>query len=754
MRKYVGQYIGRPTPAYDALQKVTGELPYTDDLFFPDLLWGKVLTSPHAHARILSIDTSAAEALEGVRAVITYDDVPQTLYNRIMRSAKDELPRTERVLDREVRFVGDKVAAVAADTESIAIHAASLIRVEYEVLPAVFDQEEALQQGAPLVYPENPDGNLLKDQLSECGDVDAALSSAEVIVENSLSTAMLHHGAIEPHQCIGRWSRGDELEIWEPQQGVHRVQIMLGLIFDLPYTKIRVHGINMGGTFGGKDGVLLEPLTLLLSKKAGGAPVKIRFNRTESIVSTYTRHAVKLYGKMALTRDGLITGFSIDSYMNAGPHCGGSINVQAAMCGKMFKVYHVPSMRFHGRAVYTNTPVGGAMRGFGSPKIFGELELLINKAAKELGMDPVELRRKNLIEPFMNDPSDKSSLGAARVKECLISGAESFRWEERTSTCRRLSDARYAYGCGVAAAMHGNGVSPFAPDITVAELMLHEDGSVLLRTGLTDHGSGTYTLEKQIVAETLQIPFSQIEFTHSDTHSCPYDMGSGASRNTWSGGSAVWAVCRQMAERMKSIAAEMMGCGAAAITMKDGLFFDDTGKSASRGDIACYAYSVRRERLLETVSYNSEHNAGSYGAHFAMVRVDRTNGNVKVLEYLAMCDIGTPLNPLLLTGQIEGAIVMGLGMALLEELRLSENGAPINKNFKKYKLPHACDIPRITVEFVDNYEQGGPYGGKSVGESSIVPVMPAIVGAVNSALNTDLHELPLTPARILAALQP
>lgn len=749
MRRYVGAYIGQPTPVMDAMEKVTGETQYADDLSFPNLLWGKVLTSPVAHARIRSIDTSAAEALPGVRAVITYQDAPETTFNRIMRWAADPLPATERVLDNIVRFVGDEVAAVAADTEEIARQAVKLIKVDYEPLPAVFDPEAALEPGAPQVYPE---GNLLKEQLTQCGDVDQALAQADVTVENETATAMIHHGAIEPHLCIARWGRGDQLEVWEPQQGVHRAQIMLGKIFQLPYSKIHIHSPIIGGTFGGKDGILLEPLALLLSKKVGGRYVKIRYNRTESMVSTYTRHAVKLYGKMALTRDGTITGFSIDSYMNAGPYCGGSINVQSAMCGKMFKVYRVPNMRFHGRAVYTNTPVGGAMRGFGSPKVFTALELLVNKAAKALEMDPVELRAKNLVVPFGEDPAAHASLGSARVGECLRLGAERFGWSERRKAPRVSPDGRYRYGYGVATAMHGNGVAPFAPDITVAELMLHEDGTVLLRTGVTDHGAGTYTLIKQIVAETLQMPMEQVAITHSDTDSCPYDMGSGASRNTWSGGAAVETVSRQMVQTLKETAAQALQCAPEEIVLEDGRFRAADGRSMTRSDLALYAYEQQKRKILEVVSYNSDTNAGSYGAHFAQVQVDTHTGQVKVLDYLAMCDVGTPLNPMLLEGQIEGAILMGLGMALFEGLVLDENGVPRNANLKKYRLPHASDMPNITVDFVDNFEEGGPYGGKSIGEASIVPVVPAIVGAVNDALDTDLGVLPLSPDRILAAL--
>ncbi len=752
MKPYLGSCIGRPAPTVDAFDKVTGSALYTDDLRFTGMLHGAVLTSPLAHARIKSIDTSAALALPGVHAVITQEDSPRVLFNRIMRWAHDPLPATERVLDDVVRFVGDEVAAVAADTEEIARRAIKLIRVEYEELPAVFDPEEALAEGAVQLYPE-AEKNLMKEQLAECGDLDKALSEAELRLENTTETAMIHHGAIEPHICIAQWTRSGELEVWEPQQGVHRAQVMLSKIFGLPYTKVHLHNDLIGGTFGGKDGILLEPLCLLLSKKAGNRPVKIRYNRAESIVSTYTRHAIRLYGRMALRRDGSITGFGFDSYMNVGPYCGGSINVMSAMCGKMFKVYDVPSMRFHGYAAYTNTPVGGAMRGFGSPKIFTALELLVNKAARALDMDPVALREKNLIQPFGAERTSGDSLGSAQVRACLAQGAAAFGWAEKWKMRKSLNTGRYLYGYGVATAMHGNGVAPFAPDITLAELMLNEDGSFLLRTAVTDHGAGSYTLLRQIVSEVMQCGLEEVFLVHSDTDSCNYDMGSGASRNTWSGGMAVETVARQLQNTMRATAAAALGCEAAALRMENGVFTAPGGKSLDRAAVSAYAYETQRTRLIELTRYNSDKNAGSYGAHFAKVRIDRETGEVKVEDYLAMCDIGTPLNPMLLEGQIEGAILMGLGMALFEGLVLDEKGVPQTVNFKKYRLPKASDMPRIEVRFVDNFEEGGPFGGKSVGESSIVPVVPAIVGAVNDALDAELGHLPLTPDKILAALQ-
>lgn len=742
------KYIGKPQPTVDAIEKVTGTTIYGDDIFLPNMLYGKVLASNCAHAKIINIDTTEAEKLEGVRAVITYKDCPQNRYNRIMRWSKDELPATELIFDQYVRYVGDKVAAVAADTIEIAKKAIQLIKVEYEELPAVFDPEEALDEKAPQIYPT---GNLLKELILERGNVNDAFSQAYEYVENETSTSMIHHAAIEPHVCIGQWTKNGELYLWGPQQGVHRAQIMLGKIFDMPYSKIHIHCPVIGGTFGGKDGIILEPIVALLSKKSG-RPVKICYTREESMVSTYTRHAMKLYGKMAATKDGLITAFEIDSFMNSGPHCGGSINVQSAMCGKMFKLYQAPNMKFHGKTAYTNTPIGGAMRGFGSPKVFTALELLINKMAKKLEIDEVEFRMKNLVEPYDLELGTSISLGNARVKDCLLQGKELFEWEKRKQEARNKSSERYAYGVGVATALHGNGVAPFAPDITLAEIMMHEDGTLLLRAGITDHGAGTYTLAKQIVAEILDMPMDHILLVHSDTDSSLFDMGSGASRNTWTGGAAVETVAKKMKVTLMQVASEALECEEKDIILENGNYINTSGKILTKSDLVCYAYEVQKRKLIEVVSYDSKTNAGSYGAHFASVRIDKKTGEIKVEDYLAVCDVGTVLNPLLLEGQVEGAIMMGLGMALFEGLRLNEFGKVTNAHFKKYRLPKTTDMPNIKIKFLDSYEEGGPFGGKSIGEASIVPVVPAILGAINDALGSELSHLPVTSEKVLNVL--
>lgn len=745
-------YLGRRIPVEDALLKVTGEKEYFDDIRRSDLLYGKILFSPYAHARILSINTEKAEKLPGVRAVITYKNTPNTLYNRITRDLRDPLPATERMFDTILRNVGDEVAAVAAETEDIAKKAIQLIEVEYEKLPVVLDPEEALLDDAVKLYSE---GNLLKRIFEQCGNVDVAISNADKLVSGTLETKALHHAAIELHGCIAHWKRDGEVEVWSPQQSPYRLQIMIARYFGIPLSKVKYHCTPIGGSFGGKQALLADLYALQLSRMTG-RPVKIRFTRRESMVATYTRHAARLYTHISVKNDGTITGISQEVFLNAGPYCGASLNIMGAMCKKLFKVYGVSNIRFDGKAVYTNALVGGAMRGFGSPLVFTALEVLMDKVAKEIGVDPVELRLKNAVKPYSKDPLTEENLYNARAIDCIKKGSELFEWKRKRLECEQLrknKDARYLRGVGMAYAMHGNGVAPFAPDITVATMSLHEDGTVVLRTAITDHGAGSNTLMKIIAAEVLQIPPAKILFIHSDTFAGEYDTGASASRNTWTGGEAVRIASDMMREELTELAAEMLGVSKGKVKLKNGIY-SSKDKSVSMREIAWYAMSSKGRKVIVSHCHSSPHNAGSYGAHFAHVQVDKQTGQVKVLDYTAVCDVGRALLPMLLEGQIEGAIAMGIGMALFEELELNKDGIPVNANLRKYRVPKAQDMPEeINIAFIEEGEHGGPFGGKSIGEASVVPVAPAIINAVNHALGTELCDLPLTTNKILRALK-
>lgn len=747
------KYVGKPTPVFDAIAKVTGEAQYTDDLMFPGMLWGAILYSPHAHARIVSIDTAEAENYPGVHGVVTYKDSPDTLYCRNMRAIHDKGPAKELVFSREVRFVGDRVAAVAAETEEIARKALKLIKVEYEMLPAVFDPEEAAQKDSPKVYSDS-DTNIIKISEKHCGDVEKAFEEADHVVSSFIQTAPIHHAAIEPHICIGYWSRMNEISVWEPQRAPFRMQIMLAKIFGLPYSKVHVHGMVIGGTFGSKEGVMLEPVCLLLSRKTG-RHVKIRMNRSECIVSTFTRHALKMYTRLGINNDGTIHAIDVKAYMRVGAYCGDSLTVLIGMQGKFFKLYNAPNMRFTGIPAYTNTPLGGAMRGYGSPNMFIALETAVDKACRELGLDPVEVRRKNLVEPFGEDPTSGAPLGNARIRDCLEIGVESFDFTKRREQCRSMEDENYLYGCGFATTLHGNGVAPNAQDLTVMSIELREDGTVILKTGTSDHGAGSYTIYKQLVAEVLDMPMEHIELTYADTCSGHYDKGAGSSRNTWVGGRCAVDAAKKLLCGMKEVAGVVLAVNPEDVMLKDSCFMkrDGSGKVLTKTDIAEYATEVLRKRLIYAHSYNSPQNAGSYGAHFAQVRIDKWTGEIKVTDYLAVCDVGRAINPMLLTGQIEGAIMIGLGAALFEEAALTETGATKNNNFKKYKIARMKDMPRIEIKLVEKGEVGGPFDAKSIGEASLVPVAPAIINAVNDALGTEVELMPASPDKVLQILK-
>jgi CO/xanthine dehydrogenase Mo-binding subunit len=743
------KYVGIPSPTDDAKAKVTGKLQYSDDIVFQDMLYGKILFSPVAHAKITKLDTSKAEALEGVKAVVTYLDSPDVLFKRMVRGISDEFPADERVFDTVVRFVGDKVAAVAAETEEIAAKAIRLIEVEYEELPAVFDPEEALK---PDAYKIHPNGNLIEELVKECGDVDKAMQEADHVFETCVTTPMVHHGAIELYGCTAHWSNDNKLTVWGPQQAIYATQIVLAKIFSLPFNKVHVINHTIGGTFGGKVGINFEHVAALLAKKTG-KHVRIRLSRAESMVSTCTRTSMKLYVKMGVQNDGTIIANDLKAYLNAGPYCGVTLNIQGAACGKMFKLYRIANNRFRGLPAYTNTPVGGAMRGFGSPKIFAAMEIMINKIAKELNIDPVEIREKNLIHPYDKDLSSGDSLGSCRPLDCLIEGAKEFRWEDRIKE-KLNNDDRYAYGYGVATGLHGNGVAPFVPDMTAMNLSLHEDGSAVLATSICDHGGGSYTVLTKIIGEILDIDPKLMAVVTTDTETTPYDLGASASRNTWVGGNCAIELATKMKNQLLECAQQMLEEDIDNIMMKDGSFISkNNAKKVTRAEIILYGFDKLRKKFIESVSYSSSSNAGSYGAHFASVRVDKETGEVKVLDYVAACDVGTALNPLLLEGQVEGGIQMGMGLALSEQLILNEKGKVINANLKKYRMPRAKDMPNIKVIFIEKNEDKGPYGAKSIGEAATVPVAPAIVNAINNALDTNLTELPVTSEKILKAIK-
>lgn len=742
--------VGKSYPAFDALEKVTGSAVYTDDIRLPNMLHGRILFSPVAHARIVSIDTSAAEALEGVEAVVSYKNSPQLKFNSTMESLDEQLPETEMIFDSLVRFVGDKVAAVAAVSPEIAKKAIGLIKVEYEELPSIFDMKEALKKDATKIH---SGGNLITKVVQELKSDEDLIKDEDIRISSTIKTPKIHHATIEPFQCVANWGRDNNVSVWTPNQGLFGCQLLLGKIFDLPLNKVHVIKPKMGGAFGGKRGAILEPVALLLSKMTR-KPVKIRLDRKDTMVSTSTKYASEYSVSSIVGKDGKIKSLDFEVYLDAGAYCSNTISILYGMCSKAFMLYNVPNIRFTGYGVYTNTPNGGAMRGFGATQYCAAIETHMFKIARTLNMDLEKIYLNNLFKPYDLHPLDKSSLGNCRIIDCVKEGVKVFNETKDENSLSSDTDNRYRIGYGFAAAAHGNGSVPFFPDLTGASIQILEDGSMVLALGVADSGCGTYTIMRQMTSEILDIRPELITIVETDTKYTPYDIGAVASRNTWVGGNAVVELCNEVKEELIGYAGEYLETDSSDIHMKDGKFTcSSKDRTVTREELVRFIFKNKNRKIIKASNYSSKANVGSYGAHFAKVKVDTLTGEVAVTDYLAVCDIGKAINPMLVEGQLHGGIQMGMGFALTEELQIDKTtGRVTNSSFKKYKMPKAQDMPRIEIKLIEKEENGGPFGAKGIGEIATVPVAPAIINAVNDALGTELSDLPLTPDKILKAL--
>lgn len=743
------RYVGKNYPVHDAYEKVTGKAQYTVDMKLPGMLYAKMLFSPVAHAVIRSIDTTAAQAMEGVHYIATCMNTPQRLFNSAKRFKGHNMRPDECIFPRKVRYAGDRVAAVVADSEEIAAQAVKKIKVEYDPLPVVTDVEQALAEDAPEIH---AGGNLLGRLEVAAGDTDSALRDADYVYEGRYSTPVVHHYAMEPHAAIADYD-GRRLTVWTSTQNIFAFRVILSELLDLPVNRIRVIRPTVGGGFGGKYEMVLESVSAWLSLQVR-RPVMLELSRRDSMISTRTRHGAVVYLKVGVQKDGTITAIDYKELANAGAYAGSTMNVLGGASAKAMMLYHAPNMRFVGLGVYTNTPVAGAMRGYGSPQIETPLELHMDKIAAELGLDPVAFRMKNLVEPGDRNPAKHKSLGNCRVKDCLEKGRQLIGWTDQVAVSE---DGRLRRAMGFACGVHGNGVSGVMFDTTTIALKVTEDGSVLLLTGNQDIGQGNTTVLRLIVAETLQIDPDGIEVLEADTATTPFDMGTFSSRCTWVSGEAARLAAEELRELLRQEAAELLACKREDAVLEAGAFYA-AGAPERRvdfGALAVHAQQVsQRGECFVYRPYYAQFNPGSYCADFAEVEVNVETGAVRVLRMVAVHDVGKAINPLMLEGQIEGGIQMGLGFGLTEELKIDPAiGVVTNAMTKKYGMFRAKDMPEITVATVEAGEEHGPFGAKSVGEIATVAVGAAVVNAVNRAIGAQVTSLPATPERILAAIQ-
>jgi CO/xanthine dehydrogenase Mo-binding subunit len=744
--KYIGKYI----PIHDAEEKVRGKVQYVGDMELHGMLHAKLILSTVAHGLIKYIDTSKAEAFPGVIAVFTYKNSPEYLYNTHKWIEDIEVIRDERLFTNHVRFFGDRIAAIVAETKEIAEKAASFIEVEYDELPVILDPEAALKEDS---YPIHPDGNHFYTKEIICGSPDEKMKDGFLTIEDKIETPKIHHAAMETHACIVDIDPIGNITVYTPCQVVFQVQLIVSEALKIPRNKIRVIKTTIGGSFGGKGQPILEPIVAFLSYTLKRA-VKLVLDRTEDIIATRTRTRTIGTVKTAVDKEGNIIARDIYMLVDAGAYSTNGEAIAVAMGKKAFKLYRLYDQRYIADVVYTNTPIAGACRGYGSPQIHALTEINLDNVARALHMDPVDFRLKNLVHPYDKEPTGGPELGNARIIDCVEKGRELFKWDKKYSQPKQSE--RYARGVGMACAAHGNGYFGAYPDFITLSLRINEEGIAVLKGAFHDLGCGTNMTMMQIVAEVLDLNVLKVYIPETDTSVSPFDSaGTQASRVTFVCGGAAKKVAEQIRAKLMTYGGKVLNCIEADVVLKDGYAWDckNSDVKISYGELVALTQRRYSVEIGTTLTYQSPGNPTSYGAHFVEVEVDRITGRVKILDYLAVHDLGKAINSGFVEGQIQGAVQMGIGMALSEEITFDSKGKVTSGRFSRYHVVNAPDMPEVRVELIEELEDLGPFGAKSIGEIAVVPTAPAIINAINNALDINLTVLPALPDRIMDAIK-
>lgn len=745
--------VGKALPRIDAVEKTTGAAMFTSDMKLPGMLHARVLRSPYAHARIVSIDASEAERAPGVRAVATFKNTSQTLYNGSCGEANPPaVPvEDERVFNPELRFVGDEVAAVAAETEEAAEAALALIKVEYEKLPAVFDPLEALKPDAPAVHPCPIANNVAGMMRLPMGDVQKGFAESDVVVEQRYFLPVVKQCQMETAAAVADYSPSGKLTVWSTTQSPHPAKSLLARVFGLPASKVRVaNPPYVGGAFGAHVGMSAkaELIAAALSILAG-RPVRFVYSRQEDFTTTTTRHSGYITVRLGAKKDGTFQALSLKVVLNTGAYADAGPDVAAVLGVTNATIYKIPNVFYDGVCVYTNITPAGAMRGFGNPQGNFAVESTVDIMASKLHMDPLELQMKNLMTPYAPwlapYPCVTCGLG-----ECLEKGAARIGWERR-ATLNRSSDHKRLRGIGVSAGTHVSNSWPFAVEYDNAYLAIQEDGSANLAVGVPELGQGISTTLCQLAASTLGVPMETVSIVHGDTMSTPYDIGSHASRTLYSAGKATVAAAQDARRKVLAFAAERLKVEEGALSLEGGVI---SVGGEPRMEFSEAAYLIHRaNRQIIGVGQTEPFNAPPWHAHFAEVEVDMETGQIRVLKVVAAHDVGRAVNPDIVEGQIQGSILQGIGYALSEQMVYDANGKAAQDGFHKYYLPSIQETPEIEVVLVETNEPSGPYGAKGVGECGLVPTAAAIANAVFNATGIRFDRIPITEERMLLAIE-
>lgn len=735
---------------------VTGAARYTADVKMEGMLHLKVLRSPHAHARVKSIRTERAAAVPGVHAVLTSEDIPKRPFTSALHDDYRVDPDDTYVLDDVMRFMGQRVAAVVAETEGAAEEACRLIEVEYEVLPAVFDPEEAMLPGAPILHDKEFSSRIQKAKQniflqidSEYGNVEKGFAEADVTVEGTYISNKVSHAHLETHIAIAYQSEDGRIHVRSSSQAPFQVKAKLAYLFGIPLEQVHVYTERVGGGFGGKQEMLCEELCVLGMLKTG-RPVKWEFTREEEFIGGVSRHPMKTTIKVGAKKDGTLTAIQMRVVSNTGAYGNHGGETLAASLSQALQIYRCPNMQGTGFAVYTNIPPSGAFRGYGSSQTTFAVESAMGDLARKLGIDLMELQRKNVVVPgdavhsIWEGPSD-AEMGSYGLDQCMDFVEKALASGRGDS---KPEGEEWLEGKGHAIHMHD--CIPPTEQRSEAHIQLRQDGTYYLTNGVTEMGNGTITSMRQVAASILGTTAGRIELVIADTDRTAYDTGTFSSVGTSVSCKSVSLAAESLRDNLLKLASEYTStpleqcrleetavqCGARAVPLTE--LHESARDAKHRLQVMRKAYGSPR-----TTCFN---------AHGFRIAVNRITGEIRILQSVHAADAGTVLNPMQCRGQVEGAVAQGIGSSLFERMVFDGNGKMVNPSFRNYRISAFADIPRTEIFFAKTYDIYGPLGAKSAGETPIIPIAPALGNALADATGIRFGSLPFSADRIFAQL--
>lgn len=762
------QVIGKATPRIDAVEQVTGEASYLQDLFRFNMLYGAVVRSPIPHGRILNIDISRAKRVHGIEVVLTGEDFPSAIFGYHIDMA-NKLP----LVKKKVRYIGDEIVAIAARSEEAAQEACSLIKIDFEPLPAIFDLGTAVGPDAPLIHEDRP-GNISGEVHKAFGDVELGFSQSDYIFEETYRTTGVSHCCMETRGAFAEFDARGQLTLWSTTQFPHILRDVLARTLNLPVGKIRVRKAHIGGGFGSRQSMdAVDPIAAFLAMRSK-KPVRLVKTRSEEFLSDRIRYPMIMTLKTGVNKRGELLARQIEILTDGGAYNDQGLYVTTSAGSKITGLYRVPNIKFDGKVIFTNKVWGGAFRGYGNPQVTFAIESQMDQIAEKLGMDPLELRLLNANEQGEVTVAG-SKLISCGFKECLEKSTAVAGWKKKRKNRKNNKDPKVR-GIGMGSLFHtgGGSIGAHGSSFSAAFIKVESDGSVDLLTGVPDVGQGSDTVLAMIAAEELGLKVEDIRVHAGDTYITPYTLGVRGSRETFMAGNAVKLAARKAKDELFKRATSYLDVKEELLKAAHGKIFH-----RSKPDLSVTVAELAAKPMFDrygafpvgvpivasacyqdTVSEFSDEETGYgnicpcwvYGSQVAEVEVDTETGQVKVLHVVAAHDVGRAINPLAIEGQFEGAILQGIGFALTEQI-IWDQGKVMSEEFADYKLPTFMEIPKITTILVETDDPFGPFGAKGVGEAAIVPTAAAIANAVYDAVGVRINELPITQEKLLAAIR-